>query len=442
MEISTSKLDEVQIIAYGSNSQRFQTGNVASVKAVDIEKQPVNNLLLALQGRVPGLFITQANGLSGGGINVTIQGQNSIRNGTAPLYVVDGVPFPSELPPGTNYGPLGNSGGKANERIIGSGNALSYISPSDIESIDILKDADATAIYGSRAANGAVLITTKKAKQGKASLDVKFQHGEAKVTGKIKMLNTQQYVEMRKEALINDGFTPDADNAPDLFMWDTTRHTDWQKTLIGNTARFDNVNASLSGGNNITQYIIRGTYQRETTVIPGDFKDQKKSMFFNINNNLLNHKLNFQLSGTYLLDNNRLPADDPTSLAIAIAPNAPLPYNSDGKINWMPNAWGSATWQNPFANLNEIYQVRTTNLIANATFCYRILPGLEIKSSIGYNNITSNDFRLKPQDAIRPEYRSFMKRSATYGNKNLNSWIIEPQLSYEKRQSLGRLICF
>ncbi len=98
LEISTSKLDEVQIVAYGTNSQRFQTGNVVSVKAKDIEKQPVNNPLLALQGRAPGLFITQSNGLTGGGIRVTIQGQNSIRNGTTPLYVVDGVPYPSELP--------------------------------------------------------------------------------------------------------------------------------------------------------------------------------------------------------------------------------------------------------------------------------------------------------------------------------------------------------
>ncbi len=97
LEITTSKLDEVQIIAYGTSSQRFQTGNVTSVKAKDIEKQPVNNPLLALQGRVPGLFITQTSGLPGSSIKVQIQGQNSIRNGNSPLYVVDGVPFPSAI---------------------------------------------------------------------------------------------------------------------------------------------------------------------------------------------------------------------------------------------------------------------------------------------------------------------------------------------------------
>ncbi len=167
LEISTSKLDEVQIIAYGTSSQRFQTGNVSSVKAKDIEKQPVNNPLLALQGRVPGLFIEQSNGVPGGGVKVRVQGENSLANTTGPLYIVDGVPYPSELPPGRSLGPLGNSGGVASGANVGSGNALSFIAPSDIESIDILKDADATAIYGSRGASGVILITTKKEKLGK-----------------------------------------------------------------------------------------------------------------------------------------------------------------------------------------------------------------------------------------------------------------------------------
>ncbi len=111
MEISTSLLDEVQYIAYGTSSQRFQTGKVTSVKAKDIEKQPVNNPLLALQGRVPGLLITQANGLPGGGVKVRIQGQNSLRNGNDPLYVIDGVPFLSQLPSTNLDGVLGSSGG-------------------------------------------------------------------------------------------------------------------------------------------------------------------------------------------------------------------------------------------------------------------------------------------------------------------------------------------
>ena len=161
-----SPLDEVQIIAYGTTTKRLNTGNVTTVKARDIEKQPVTNPLLALQGRVPGMEITQNTGLPGSGINITIRGTNSIKNGNFPLYVVDGVTYSSQLLP--NLGNiLGLSGAGMNGYGNTPGNPLSYINPSDIESIDILKDAEATAIYGSRGANGVVLITTKKGKAGR-----------------------------------------------------------------------------------------------------------------------------------------------------------------------------------------------------------------------------------------------------------------------------------
>ncbi len=277
-----SALDEVHYIAYGKSSQRFQTGNVASLKAKDIEKQPVNNPLLALQGRVPGLFVEQTNGLPGGGIKVRIQGENSITNGSDPLYVINGTPYPSEIPPGIALGPLGNSGGRQNNRVIGSGNALTYINPSDIESITILKDADATAIYGSRAANGAILITTKQGRTGKTSFEINFQKGIGVVNNKIDLLSTREYIQMRKEAFFNDSVAnpvfyqpPNEFNAPDLLLWDTTDYTDWQSLLIGNTAHFTNLNAGLSGGNATLKYLLRGTYQRETSVMPGDFFDKR-----------------------------------------------------------------------------------------------------------------------------------------------------------------------
>ncbi len=255
LEISTSKLDEVQIVAYGTNSPRFQTGNVTSIKAEDIEKQPVNNPLLALQGRVPGLFITLQSGLPGSGIKVRVQGQNSIMNGNAPLYVVNGVPYPTDIPSGGgNMSPLGYSGEIQNGSQTGTGSALSLINPSDIESIDVLKDADATAIYGSRAANGAILITTKKGKAGKMSLDINMQQGWGKLTRRLKMLNTKQYLEMRHEAYYNDSIfdplnysPPNEYSAPDLLVWDTTRYTDWQKVFLGGTAQYTNINVGLSG---------------------------------------------------------------------------------------------------------------------------------------------------------------------------------------------------
>ncbi len=178
LQISKSPLDEIEIVAYGTNSRRFQTGNVSSIKAEDIGKQPVNNPLLALQGRMPGVLITQKTGVSGGGITIQIRGKNSISNGNDPLIVIDGVPFSSQLLPNRGASILSYS----NEYNTGSsGNILSFLDPSEIETISVLKDADASAIYGSRGANGVMLITTKKGKVGDPKINVNISTGFGKI---------------------------------------------------------------------------------------------------------------------------------------------------------------------------------------------------------------------------------------------------------------------
>ncbi len=382
LEISTSKLDEVQIIAYGTSSQRFRDRNVASVKAKDIEKSPVNNPLLALQGRVPGLNITQANGFPGSAIKVRIQGQNSVISGNAPLYVVDGVPYPHEIPPGLGIGPVESSESVKN-RPSGTGSALSLINLSDIESIDVLKDADATAIYGSRAANGAILITTKKGKAGKMALDVNFQQGWGKATRKLNMLNSQQYLEMRWEAFKNDKIQPDKDNAPDLFVWDTSRYTDGQKYFFGNVSQFTNVNIGLSGGNENFQYLLRGTLQRETTILPGDFNDRKGSFHFNINSISYNRKFIIQFTSSYLADVNYLPNSDISTNVVTMSPISPPFFNEDGSLNWALNPDGASTWNNPYAGLYNTAKFRTNNLISNLRLSYSIFKRLFFRTSLG-----------------------------------------------------------
>lgn len=169
MKPSNSKLDEVQVVAYGQKtSQRISTGAIAKVTAEDIAKQPVTNVLQSLEGQVPGLLISQNSGSPGAGINVQIRAAKSLPSvsdnngntipatGTAPLYIVDGVPFISE--------PIYTAGGNSVGYLRPSfgNNPLNIINPADIESIEILKDADATSIYGSRGGNGVILITTKK----------------------------------------------------------------------------------------------------------------------------------------------------------------------------------------------------------------------------------------------------------------------------------------
>lgn len=447
LKTKTSELDEVQIIAYGQTTKRLQTGNVNSVKGDDIRKQPVGNALLALEGRVPGLLITQNNGISGGGITVRVQGQNSIASGNDPLYVIDGVPYYSQLPATGLENVLGKSGTIGQGNVPFAGNPLSYINPADIESVDVLKDADATAIYGSRAANGAILITTRKGKSGPTRFNINGQYGWGKVARKIEMLNTSQYLAMRKEAFRNDGKPipvrkPSATSDYDLTIWDSLQYTDWQKELIGNTAKYINVNADVSGGTQQLQYLVGATFNKQTTVfpLPNDFSDQKGALHFNLISHSLNQRFALQFSGNYMVDKNQLPYQDLTSFAIKREPNAPSLYNNDGTLNWAPNANGTSTSVNPLAtSLYTKYQNTTYNLVSNLKASYKVLADLDISTSFGFSRMTTDDFYGTPMTAIRPELRANSDRSAVYGDRKLNSWIIEPMASYKKQIGLGKI---
>jgi len=442
LEQSLSKLDEVQVIAYGTTTQRLSTGNVTTIKADVIEKQPVNNPLLALQGRVPGLFIEQATGFAGTGVKVRIQGQNSLGYGSDPLYVIDGVPYPSQLLQGGNP-ILGNSGngGVANPS---AGNPLSFFNPSDIESIDVLKDADATAIYGSRAANGAILITTKKGKVGDIRANLNLQSGYAKVPKKLDLMSTQQYLDMRKTALRNDGIiSPDMGPYSDSDLngnWDSSRYTDWQKELIGGTASYQDMNTSVSGGSNQTTYLVGAGYHRETSVFLGDFADQKGSIHFSLNSVSINQRFKMQFSGGYLYDHNMLPTIDFTRNAMSLAPVAPSLYQSDGSINWEPNKSGNTTFGvNPVAILYNHFLSKANTLNSNLSFSYTIFPGLDLKSNFGYNSIGIKTTNKSFPKSFYPEAQPYMSRSTAFGNSNSNSWSIEPQLTYSRNILKGRL---
>jgi len=433
-----SKLDEIQVIAYGTTTKRLQTGNVSTVKAEELAKQPVNNLLLALEGLVPGIFITQSTGLPGSGVTVKIQGQNSISRGNDPFYVIDGIPYISQVLPSLNN-VLGNSASYYLGSTAGNGNPLSFINIADIESIDILKDADATAIYGSRAANGAVIITTKKGKAGQTKVDINMQNGWGKITRKLALMNTPQYLKMRNDAITNDGLTIQTTDYDINGTWDSTRNTDWQKELIGGTAHYSDAQLNISGGNAATQFLVGSGYHKETSVSPGNFNDQKGSLHFNITNISSDQKFRLQLSGNYLIDNNQIPAIDFTSSAINMPPDAPAIYNVDGSLNWSPDPYGNSTFYNPAAYLNSKNEIKTSNLIGNALISYNILPSLEIKSSFGYTNMQTNEISTIPLVESPPEYRQYIQRVSLFGNSNINSWIIEPQASYKKTIAKGKL---
>jgi TonB-linked SusC/RagA family outer membrane protein len=418
---------------YYSTSKQLNTGDVSTVTSAEIEKQPVNNPLLALQGRVTGMEITQSTGVPGGGLNVQIRGINSIGSGTNPLFIVDGVPYPIQ----TMRGYFFQSQLLAD---IGSGSPFAYLNPADIESIDVLKDADATAIYGSRGANGVVLITTKKGKPGKTKFEVNVQSGWSKVTRVMKMMNTQQYLEMRREAFKNDNATPNPNVDFDLTLWDTTRYTDWMKELIGNTARYNDAQVNFSGGNSNTQFIFGGTFHKETTVFPGDYYDKKGSVHLNINHASANNKLKASMTVNYQLDDNHLSPSTWPTYAMLLPPNAPSLYNPDGSLNWAPGPTGATTWPrqvNPLAMTTSHYNMKNYTLVANTSLSYQIARGLQLSGSFGFNSIHSDQSAWIPNTSYDPFVVSRIERYSDFSNSDIQTWIIEPQLSYTKTISKG-----
>ncbi|WP_165798321.1 TonB-dependent receptor [Chitinophaga costaii] len=416
LQAQTSGLDETVIIGYGTTSKRNNTGSVSSLKAADIADQPVLDPLAAMQGRISGLFITSSSGLPGSNFKVVLRRQSSILNPNDPLYIIDGVPYYSE--------PL-NQFTSAN----GKQSPLASINPSDIERIDVLKDADATAIYGSRGANGVILVTTKKGKAGHTRTSFNVYTGASQVVNTVDMLNTPQYVQMRKEAYANDNKTYDAESAPDLTIWNQQKTTDWQKFIIGSTAHTTEAQGSVSGGNEQTQFLLSGTYHKETTVMPGSLGFQRGSAHFNLNHTNENGRFNVTASLNYNASTDRSLASDLTSF-YNMSPNYPL-YDSTGAYYWFSNL------QNPQAYLLRKSEVRTNNLVANSTLRYTLLPGLNLKANLGYNRTDMKQTQLYPNATFNP--MTSTGSMSYFGNSDVESYIVEPQVDYNKKIAKGDL---
>lgn len=415
-----SVLDETVVIAYGTTTKRLNTGSVVSVKGEDIERQPVANPLAALAGLVPGMMVTQTSGAPGAAVEILIRGQNSIAQGSAPLFLIDGVPYPNTYL-GSGSLDMGNGGQSP----------FSNINPQDIQSIEVLKDADATAIYGSRGANGVILITTKKGSSKTTKADAAFYTGVGRITRRLKLLNTQQYVQMRKEAFANDGRVINAATAPDLVLWDTTRYTDWQDYFIGGAARFINANASLSGGNANTHFLFGTNYSRQTTVFPGDFAETRGAVHLNVNHSSDNKKFMIGFSGSYSTDKNQLPVDLTSS--IGLVPNSPALQDASGNLVWSENG---GDFVNPLAGTLRRSTAVSDNFLTNLNLNYQLAGGLNLKLTTGYNYIQFNEKYLQPKASLDPNNTVSLISSAMFEYTTAKSWIIEPQLQYTK--SIGR----
>ncbi|RZS75568.1 SusC/RagA family TonB-linked outer membrane protein [Pseudobacter ginsenosidimutans] len=427
-----AELNEVKVNAgYYTVKARERTGSISKVSTKTIEQQPVTNPLSALAGRVPGLEIVQASGQVGAGFKVQIRGQNSISSGNNPLMIIDGVPFPLESI-GSSQVSLHLVSGVG----IGAISPMNSINPQDIESIEVLKDADATAIYGSRGSNGVILITTKKGTGGKTKYEVGYSAGFSKISRRTKLMNTEQYLQMRREAFANEGKTPGAADPDVNGTWGDTKNTDWQKELAGNTARRSRYYASISGGTDRTRLLLKGTYERETTVFPGNLKYGRGSGLVNINHRSTDNKFSINFSAMYSSDNNNAIAVDLYRYALSLPPNTPDLLLPDGSLNW-----DLGSRENPLRNLNQRYESHAKSLNTNATIEYKFLENLTAKVSAGYSDYRLDEQRIFPYTLLfNPGLNPSSASSSTYANiSNRGNWNFEPQLNFGKDFGRSRI---
>ena len=439
LKVTKDELDKAVVQAYGTTTERLATGNIGTVRAEDIAKQPVMDVMDALQGQVPGAIITNISGYASATKKVEIEGRNSINTSfpSDPLYIIDGVPLTvNELGNFSSY--TGGEVGIFQTSIpsyAGGQSMLFSINPADIENIEVLKDGDATAIYGSRGANGVILITTKKGKAGKTHFECNIYDGVNFVTKEYPLMNTSQYIAMREEALRNDGLPININNAPDLVFGDSTRDINWQKYFFGRMGQNTDAEASLTGGNNTTTFRLSGGYHfsRDLTTLSGG--NSRVSVSLNLNHKSLNQRLNLGITAGYsytLTDQVGLPGI-PT-----LPPDAPNAFDKYGNLNYAgwDDFFGSLN-SNPFAGLLEPYSASTNFLNSNFTLSYEILKGFIFKANLGYNNQQGNQNLIQPIASQDPATNP--TATTNIGSVINHNVISEPQLEFTHFINKGKL---
>jgi TonB-linked SusC/RagA family outer membrane protein len=418
-----TELDRAIVIAYGTSTRRLNTGSVAKITSSEIAAQPVPNLLAALEARAPGLIITQNSGIPGAPFKVQIRGQSSIAQNSDPLFIIDGVPFA----PGNNS----VSAGITSMIGLTGPSPFSSINPSDIESIEILKDADATAIYGSRGAGGVILITTKRGKAGKTQFNLDAYSGQSRVTRTMSFMNTQQYLQMRHEAFLNDNEQPGTISAYDLLLFDTTRYTDFTKYFIGGAAASNDVQASVSGGDFQNKFVASLGYHNETTVFPGNMKDGRVSSHVQFSHHSPDNKFSASFTAFYSYENNNLLTRDLTQY-ITLPPDWFPFFDTSGALVWQ---YQGLSFDNPMSYLLKTYRLQSANLNAGLQLQYRILSALALRVNLGYNDLHTDELEKIPKVAQSPGSIS----TSLFGKSFINNWIVEPQLEYNSHISNGQL---
>lgn len=434
---SESQLDEVQVVAYGTTTKRFNTGNVTTIRSEDIEKQPVMNPLLTLQGRVPGLAVQMTSGKSSAPVKVELRGRNSVNPGvlSEPLYIIDGIPQTTLSVPGAVNYQNGVSPGtiQAGYSYSGGQSPFFNINPKDIESISILKDGDATAIYGSRAANGVIIITTKKGKAGRTSFDFNYEEGAVLPPRYPRMLDLKTYLEVRREAFRNDGIQPTPDNAPDLILWDTTRSTDWFRQLSGR-GMHRSFAGTVSGGDLRTNFRLSASHIKRKDLNSYQGGNDVTTISLNTNHTSENQKLKIGLIANYSHSKVDQIADAADNYMLP--PNAPPIFDTDGNLNFKEwNAGGVDIF--PFGRFKAPNYANTNTLNSSITVGYELIQNLNIRASGRFSKMdNSNDVfnTLASQDPA-----SFPMGIATFGTTTVSNLAFEPELDYRLPIGQGTL---
>jgi TonB-linked SusC/RagA family outer membrane protein len=413
MKDDTNELETVLVIGYGTTTKRKSTDATAKVTSKDIEQIPVASVQNALVGKLAGVQITQTNGKVEGGMQVRVRGAASISAGKEPLYVLDGIPLVT-----------------TNESSNGAPtNPLITLSPNEIESIDVLKDASSAAIYGARGANGVVIITTKKGKLGKGAFSLNFSQGVSEATNKRKWLNAAQYVELFTEASING--TGDAAEAEDTFDflaqgtdWRNLEvDSDWQDTAFQNGLTTD-ADFSVSGADDKTKYFLAGAFNKTVGIITSN-ELQRITARTNLSHQV-SDKLNVGMNLSFSRSEIQRVQDDnafTTPLqAVAQSPLSPIRLD-DGTAN--PNT----LYANYLLAIDNSYWKTIMRRVTGKVFGeYKIIPSLKFTSDFAY------DLLSQTEDNWNGKNTPFMATDGEVFASSVNNetYIWANYLSYDK----------
>lgn len=414
LQLAAQEVNDIVVVGYGVVKKSDLTGSVTSVNSEEIQSVPTTSFDQALQGRAAGVQVTQTSGAPGGETNIRIRGTSSVNASSEPLYVIDGM--------------LVNSSGD-DVSVSGIGpriGPLSSINPNDIESIEVLKDASAAAIYGSRGANGVILITTKRGKAGKGKIDLDYYYGVQTVSRKLGLLNAIQYANFVNDAAINAGQAPVYVNPENLSVG-----TDWQGELY-RIAPMSNLQASFSGGTEKTKYAISGGYFSQDGIVLGsDFK--RFSFRANLDqelNNYLSIGTSISFSG---INSNRVQTGvgtiDGGIIANALQMNPILPVydeNTSGGYTYAHDRKDAVG--NPIAEANDYKSLTTTyRLLGNTYLKFKLAKGLEFKSSIGIDGLVSKSRSFGPNYLRRT---ANVRGEASIVDLQAMTWLNENTLNY------------